>query len=109
MEVSVNCALKRPLNIAPLPAAGGRVGHPEAGSDRIRRVLRRNLQWRQQAQTLHSYRNDWLPSTGAAGELANGNTLLNLLFGFRVLCRDSSTKWSMDPDGKPYGFSQAWA
>lgn len=91
-----------------LPPVGGRVGHPEAGSDRVRRPLCRDVQWRQQAQTLHSHRNDWLPSAGAAGELANGESAQAHCLGFWVLCRDLSMKWSMDPDGKPYGFSQAW-
>lgn len=58
------------------------MGHPEAGSDRVCWPLCRDLQWRQQAQTLHSYRNDWLPGTGAAGELANDGELMSPLFGF---------------------------
>lgn len=65
-----------------LPPVGGRVGHPEAGSDRIRRPLRRDLQRRQQAQTLHSHCNDWLPGAGAACELANDEELESPLFGF---------------------------
>lgn len=63
------------------PPVGGRVGHPEAGSDRVRRPLCRDLQRRQQAKTLHSYRNDWLPSAGAAGELTNDGELMSPLFG----------------------------
>lgn len=90
-----------------LPPAGGGVGHSEAGSDRVCRPLCRDLQWRQQAQTLHSYCNDWLPCPCAAGELADDIELTYCL-SFWVLCRDLSTKWSMDPDGRPYGFSQAW-
>lgn len=66
----------------PLHPVGGRVGHPEAGSDRVRRPLCRDLQWRQQAQTLHSHRNDWLSGAGAAGELSNGGELTSPLFGF---------------------------
>lgn len=75
MDVSTKC-------IFLLHPIGGRVGHPEAGSGRVRRPLCRDLQWRQQAQTLHSYCNDWLPSTGAVGELANDWELMSPLFGF---------------------------
>lgn len=68
--------------IFPLLPLGGRVGHPEAGSDGVCRPLCRDLQRRQQAQTLHSYRNDWLPGPGAAGELANDEELMSPLFEF---------------------------
>lgn len=61
---------------------GGRVGHSEARSDRICQSLCRDLQWRQQTQTLHCHRNDWLPTTGVAGELANDEELMSPLFGF---------------------------
>lgn len=96
-------------HMSSLRPVGGRVGHPEAGSDRVCRPLCWDLQRRQQAQTLHSYCNDWLPRSGAAGELANEDMLMSPLFGiFWVSYRDLSMKCSMDPDGKPYGFSQAW-
>lgn len=85
---------------------GGRVGHPEAGFDRVRQPLCSDLQRRQQAQTLHGHRHDWLPSAGSAGESANDEE--PIVRGFWVLCRDLSMKWSMDPDGKPYGLSGAW-
>lgn len=55
------------------------MGHSEAGSDRVCRPLCRDLQWRQQAQTLHSYSNDWLPCAGAAGELANDEEFTHCL------------------------------
>lgn len=61
---------------------GGRVGHSEAGSDRVCQPLCRDLQWRQQTETLHCHRNDWLPNAGAAGELANDEELMSPLFGF---------------------------
>lgn len=60
---------------------GCRVGHSEVGSVRICRQLCGDLQWRQQTQTLHSYRNDWLPGPGAAGELASDEKLMSPLFG----------------------------
>lgn len=44
------------------------MGHPEVGSERVRRLLCRDLQRRQQAQTLHGHRHDWLPRAGLAGE-----------------------------------------
>lgn len=83
------------------------MGHPEAGPDRVRQLPCRDIQWRQQAQTLHSHRNDRLPGAGAACESASDDEL-NLCLGFWVLCGDLSMKWLMDPDGKPYVFSQAW-
>lgn len=58
------------------------MGHQEAGPDGVRRLLCRDLQRRQQAQTLHSHRDDWLPSSGAAGELANDGQITSPLFGF---------------------------
>ena len=57
------------------------MGHPETGSDRVRRPLCRDLQRRQQAKALHSHRNDWLPGAGAAGELTNDGELTSPLFG----------------------------
>lgn len=69
----------------PLLPVGGGVEHPEARSDGVRRPLCRDVQRRQQAQTLHSYRNDWLPGAGAAGELANDEALIGPIvwvFGF---------------------------
>lgn len=71
-----------PPHMHPLSLVGGRVGHPEAGPDRVCRLLCRDLQWRQQTETLHSYSNDWLPSAGAAGELANDEELMSPLFRF---------------------------
>lgn len=44
------------------------MGHPQAGSVRVRRSERRHLQWRQQEETVHRHRHDWLPRPGAAGE-----------------------------------------
>lgn len=52
-----------------VPPVGGRVGHSEVGPGRIRLSLHRNVQRRQQTQTLHCHRDDWLPTAGAAGEL----------------------------------------
>lgn len=85
---------------------GGRVGHPEAGSDWVCRPMCRDLQWRQQAQTLHSYCHDWLPCAGAAGELPRDEEL-TLCLGF-CLCKVLSLKQSVGPDGKPYWFGQTW-
>ena len=52
----------------PVPPAGGGVGGPEARSDGVRGLLCRDLQRRQQAETLHGHSDDRLPGTGAAGE-----------------------------------------
>lgn len=53
------------------------MGHPEVGSERVRRLLCRDLQRRQQAQTLHGHRHDWLPRAGLAGEGAGAFPLLS--------------------------------
>ncbi len=80
MQALINCGIKCMFPLCPV---GGRVGYPEAGSHRVRRPLCRDVQWRQQAQTLHSHRTDWLPGAGAAGKSANdGGELPSPLFGF---------------------------
>lgn len=76
------------------------MGHPEAGSDGVRGPLRRDLQRRQQEETLHSDRDDRVPGAGAAGERAH-------CLGFWDGCKHLSMKWTTDPDGEPYGFSHA--
>lgn len=81
MKGSANSGVLHPKHMSSLPPVGGRVGHSEAGSDGVRWLLCRDLQWRQQAQTLHSYCNDWLPSSGAAGELTNEDETMSPLFG----------------------------
>ena len=70
-RVYVNTRLDAILGLVTLilSSKGGRVGDPEIGAGQIFQQVRRNLQRREQAQTLHSHRPDRLPSSNFPGEI----------------------------------------
>lgn len=57
-------------------ALGRRVGDSEAGPGEVRRKVCWQLQWRQQAQALHSHGSDRRASCGVPGEWDSVKTVL---------------------------------
>lgn len=48
---------------------GGRMGDSEVGAGQIFQQVSRDLQWRQQTQTVYSHRSDWLSSCDFPGKI----------------------------------------